>query len=84
MFHLHNVDSCNCVNDKLRISSKSGQQKTTCGTGSPISAVFEGDEVYIEFVTDGDTNNFGFILTYKLMNISATLPLGTWNNPSLS
>ena len=78
MFHWHNVDSGHCVNDKLRISSKSGQQKTTCGTGSPISAVFEGVEEYIEFVTNGDNNNFGFILTYKLMNISAALPLGTW------
>ena len=78
MFHWHNVDSGNCVYDKLRISSKSGQQKTTRGTGSPISAVFEGDEIYIEFVTNGANNNFGFILTYKLMNISAALPLGTW------
>ena len=78
MFYWHNVDSGHCVNDKLRISSKSGQQKTTCGTGSPIPAVFEGVEEYIEFVTNGDNNNFGFILTYKLMNISAALPLGTW------
>ena len=78
MFYWYNVDSGNCANDKLRISSKGGQLKTTCGTGLPRLAVFEGDEVYIEFTTNGANNNFGFMLTYKLINISAALPQGTW------
>ena len=75
---VYNVDSDNCANDKLRISSKGGQVKTTCGTGSPRSAVFEGNEVYIEFTTNEANNNFGFMLTYKLINMSAALPQGTW------
>ena len=77
VFYWHNVGSEYCVNDKLRISSKGGQEKTTCGTaGSPISVVFEGDEVYFEFTTNGGNSRVGFMLTYKLTNISAS-PQGT-------
>ena len=79
MFYWYNIDSSNCANDKLRISSKGGQQKTTttCGAESPISVVFEGDEIYIEFFTNGANSNGGCMLTYKLINIS-TSPEGTW------
>ena len=77
MFYLYNVDSGSCVNDKLRISSKGGQQKTSCGRVSPISIVFEGDEIYIEFFTNGANSGGGFMLTYKLTNIS-TPPQGMW------
>ena len=66
------VESDYCVNDKLGISSKGGQEKTTCGRGSPISVVFEGDEVYFEFTTNGGNSSVGFMLTYKLTNISAS------------
>ena len=79
---LYNVDSDNCANDRLRISSKGGQLKTTCGTGSPGLAVFEGEEIYIEFTTNGAINNFGFMLSYKLINISAALPQGTYRSNS--
>ena len=65
------------MNDKLRISSKGGQERTACGTGSSISGVFKGDEVYIEFATNGA--NGGFMLTYKLSNIS-TSAQGTWKS----
>ena len=73
----YNVESENCVNDKLRIGSKDGQERIACGTGSPISELFEGDEIYIEFATNGAYNNGGFMLTYKLTNIS-TSAQGTW------
>ena len=76
VFYWYTVESEYCVNDKLRISSKGGQEKTTCGTGSPISLVFEEDEVYFEFTTNGGNSNGGFMLTYKLTNIS-TSPQGT-------
>ena len=67
------------MNDKLRISSKGGQERTACGTGSSISGVFKGDEVYIEFATNGANTNGGFMLTYKLSNIS-TSAQGTWKS----
>ena len=78
VFYWYNIDSDDCVNDKLRISSKGEQQKvtTTCGTDSPISVVFEGDEIYIEFSTNGGNSSGAFMLTYKLINIS-TSPEGT-------
>ena len=60
------------MNDKLCIGSKGGQERTSCGRGTPISGVFEGDEVYIEFATNGANNNGGFMLTYKLTNISTS------------
>lgn len=62
-----------CVNDKLLISSKGGQQKSACGTGSPTKAVFEGDEVYVEFTTNAAVDNVGFMVSYKLIDI-AVLP----------
>ena len=79
VLYWYNIDSVNCVNDKLRISVKVEQEKitTTCGTESPISVVFEGDEVYIEFTTNGAISDGAFMLTYKLINIS-TSPEGTW------
>ena len=71
------VESDYCVNDKLGISSRGGQEKTSCGTRSPISVVFEGDGVYFEFKTNGGNSSVGFMLTCKLTNISAC-PQGTW------
>ena len=79
VFYWYRIDSVNCVNDKLRISGKGEPEKitTTCGKESPISVVFEGVEVYIEFTTNGAISDGGFLLTYKLINIS-TPPEGTW------
>ena len=77
VFYWYHVESEYCVNDKLSITSKVGQPKISCGTGSPISVVFEGDEVYFEFTTNGGNSNGGFMLTYKLTNFS-TSPQGTW------
>ena len=63
------------MNDKLLISSNGGQEKTTCGRGSSISGVFEGDEVYIKFTTNRVNSDTGFMLTYNVTSIS---PQGTW------
>ena len=73
LFYWYNLDVGSCVNDKLLITSKGGQQKSACGTGTPASAVFEGDEVYVQFTTNGAINNPGFMLSYKLIDIPTSM-----------
>lgn len=72
-YHIFSLEfSTSCANDKLKISSSGGQQQIACGTGSPTTKEFEGNEVYLHLTTNGNKDNIGFMLSYRLLDIPNT------------
>lgn len=59
-----------CLKDKLLLSDINGKQGQLCGGGRlPSNQVFSGTEVYAHFTTNGNTNDFGFLMSYKLVDV---------------